>query len=87
MRRFRVRNGGLDERRELPPEQHRIGEDAQSRHLDVDDAPGKEWLDVVERNPQLFQEVDRVLTFGHGQVTAWIWRCRSRGAHPAPLGE
>src|SRR4051812_27969828 len=82
MCRFRVGDGGLHERRELAAEQQRIDEDAQSRHLDVDDPPGKERLDVVERNPQLFQEVHRVLIFGHGQVTAWLWRCRSPISRP-----
>ena len=59
LRRFRVGHGGLDERRELPPEQHRIGEHAQARHLDVDDAADKERLELVERSPKLFEEVDR----------------------------
>jgi hypothetical protein len=54
--RFGIGNSGFDERRELPPEQHRIGEHAQARHLDVDDPPGKERLELVERSPKLFQE-------------------------------
>jgi hypothetical protein len=49
--RFGVANGGFDERRELQPERHRIGEHAHASNLDVDDAPGKERLEVVERSP------------------------------------
>jgi hypothetical protein len=59
LRRFRVGHGGLDERRELPPEQNRIGEHAQAGHLDVDDAADNERLDPIERSPKLFEEVDR----------------------------
>ena len=48
-----------DELRQQPPAQRRIGEHAQSRHLDVDDAPQEERLKTIEGSSNLFQKVDR----------------------------
>jgi hypothetical protein len=59
VRRFRLGNGRLDERRELPPEHHRIGEYAQASHLDIDDATDKDRLDRVERRSKLVKEINR----------------------------
>jgi hypothetical protein len=44
---------------EQQPEARRIGEHAQSRHLDVDDALEEKRLKSVEGSSNLSQEVDR----------------------------
>ena len=59
VRRLRVGNRVSDELRQQPPAQRRIGEHAQSRHLDVDDAPKEERLKPIEGSSNLFQKVDR----------------------------
>jgi len=57
--RLRVCNGVSNELREQRPEARRIGEHAQSRHLDVDDALEEKRLKSVEGSSNLSQEVDR----------------------------
>ena len=52
-------HGVPDELREQAPTQRRIGEHAQSRHLDVDHAPEEERLKPIEGSSNLFQKVNR----------------------------
>ena len=59
VRRLRMCNRVSDQLGKQPPAQHRIGEHAQSRHLDVDDAPKEERLKPIQGSSNLFQKVDR----------------------------
>jgi hypothetical protein len=54
-----MRERETDELSELPPEPQGVGKYAQTRHVDVDDATDKERVEIVERDPDLFEEVDR----------------------------